>query len=290
MDLGEVTDVKTIIINQGRNVPNDVDYFDMARLEYSLDGENWQLLRDEINGVYDVIWEGTPVQARYVRLARNDASERQNWVAVRSFEVNPVKRDASIYTNVERLVNNRVTTFKDQIVVKRVLEVITLNPGEYVGIELPYIATITNIETQFNAPLTAEYSQDGEKWSTTPAPCRYIRYINNTASAVGMKMDKFDLTADLSGANGTENVFDKNFETTYTPTEEATIILPDGVKECTILMRSANGVTVKQLSATGEELAIGEATSLYYSFAPAADVKKIAISGNPEICEIVYKY
>ena len=290
MDLGEVTDVKTIIINQGRNVPNDVDYFDMARLEYSLDGENWQLLRDEINGVYDVIWEGTPVQARYVRLARNDASERQNWVAVRSFEVNPVKRDASIYTNVERLVNNRVTTFKDQIVVKRVLEVITLNPGEYVGVELPYIATVTNIETQFNAPLTAEYSQDGMKWSTTPAPCRYIRYINNTASAVGMKMDKFDLTADLSGANGTENVFDKNFETTYTPTEEATIILPEGVKECTILMRSANGVKVKQLSEAGEELAMGEATSLYYSFAPVADVKKIAISGNPEICEIVYKY
>ena len=290
MDLGEVTDVKTIIINQGRNVPNDVDYFDMARLEYSLDGENWQLLRDEINGVYDVIWEGTPVQARYVRLARNDASERQNWVAVRSFEVNPVKRDASIYTNVERLVNNRVTTFKDQIVVKRVLEVITLNPGEYVGVELPYIATITNVDAQFNAPLTAEYSQDGMKWSTTPAPCRYIRYINNSASAVGMKMDKFNLTADLSGANGTENVFDKNFETTDPPTEEATIILPDGVKECTILMRSANGVKVKQLSATGEELAMGEATSLYYSFAPSADVKKIAISGNPEICEIVYKY
>ena len=289
MDLGEVTDVKTIIINQGRNVPNDVDYFDMARLEYSLDGENWTLLRDEINGVYDIVWEGAAVQARYVRLARNDASERQNWVAVRSFEVNPVKRDASIYTNVERLVNNRVTTFKDQIVVKRVLEVITLAPGEYVGVELPYIATVTNVDVQFNATLTAEYSQDGEKWSTVAMPCRYIRYINNGTASVGMKMDKFDITADLSGANGTENVFDKNFETTYTPTEEATIILPEGVKECTILMRSANGVKVKQLSATGEELAVAEVTSLYYTFAPTAEVKKIAISGNPEICEIVYK-
>ena len=261
----------------------------MARLEYSLDGENWTLLRDEINGVYDIVWEGAAVQARYVRLARNDASERQNWVAVRSFEVNPVKRDASIYTNVERLVNNRVTTFKDQIVVKRVLEVITLAPGEYVGVELPYIATVTNVDVQFNATLTAEYSQDGEKWSTVAMPCRYIRYINNGTASVGMKMDKFDITADLSGANGTENVFDKNFETTYTPTEEATIILPEGVKECTILMRSANGVKVKQLSATGEELAVAEVTSLYYTFAPTADVKKIAISGNPEICEIVYK-
>ena len=261
----------------------------MARLEYSLDGENWQLIRDNINGVYDIIWEGAPIQARYVRLARNDESERQNWVAVRSFEVNPVKREASIYTNVERLANNRVTTFKDQIVVKRVLEVITLNPGEYVGIELPFIATIKNIEAKFNAPLVAEYSQDGEKWNTAPMPCRYIRYINNTSSAVGMKMDKFDLTADLSGANGTENVFDKNFETTYTPTEEATIILPEGIKECTILMRSANGVKVKQLSATGEELATADVTSLYYSFAPTADVKKITITGNPEICEIVYK-
>jgi hyaluronoglucosaminidase len=289
MDLGEVTDVKTIIINQGRNVPNDVDYFDMARLEYSLDGENWTTLRDEINGVYDIVWEGSAVQARYVRLARNDASERQNWVAVRNFEVNPVKRNASIYTNVGRLVKTRVTTFQDQIVVKRVLEVITLNPGDYVGIELPYIATITNIDTEFNATLTAEYSQDGKKWSTTSAPCRYFRYINNGTSAVGMKMDKFEVTADLSAANGTENVFDKNFETTYTPTDEATIILPEGVTECTILMRSANGVKVKQLSATGEELAVEEVTSLYYAFSPTAEVKKIAITGNPEICEIVYK-
>ena len=54
-------------------------------------------------------------------------------------------------------------------------------------------------------------------------------------------------------------------------------------------MRSANGVKVKQLSATGEELATADVTSLYYSFAPTADVKKITITGNPEICEIVYK-
>lgn len=290
IDLGEVTDVKTVIINQGRNVPNDVDYFDMARLEYSLDGENWQLLRDNINGVYDIVWEGTAVKAQYIRLARNDESKRQNWVAVRSFEVNPVKRDASIYTNMSRLANNRVTTFKDQIVVKRVLEFITMQPGDYVGVELPYIAAITNVDAKFNASLAAEYSQDGVKWSTTPMPCRYIRYINNTSAPISMKMDKFDLTADLSAANGTENVFDKNFETTYTPAEEALINLPEGVKECTILMRSANGVVVKQLSDDGKELAKGEATSLYYSFAPAADIKKIAISGNPEICEIVYKY
>ena len=290
IDLGEVTDVKKVVINQGRNVPNDVDYFDMARLEYSLDGENWQILRDNINGVYDIIWEGIPVQAQYVRLARLDDSSRENWVAVRSFEVNPVKREATIYTNMPRLASNRVTTFKDQITVKRVLEFIDMNPGEYVGIELPYIAAITAIDAKFNANLTVEYSQDGEKWSTTPSPCRYVRYINSTSAAVPMKMDKFDVTANLSGANGTENLFDGNLETTYKSEGTVEIIIPDGVKECTILMRSAEGVEVVQLTEGGEELQKETPVSLYFSFAPQSTTKKLQMKGNKEICEIIYKY
>lgn len=290
IDLGEVTDVKKVVINQGRNVPNDVDYFDMARLEYSLDGENWQILRDNINGVYDVVWEGIPVQAQYVRLARLDDSSRENWVAVRSFEVNPVKREAAIYTNMPRLASNRVTTFKDQITVKRILEYIDMNPGEYVGIELPYIAAITAIDANFNANLTVEYSQDGEKWSTTPSPCRYVRYINSTSAVVPMKMDKFDVTANLSGANGTENLFDGNLATTYKSEGTVEVIIPDGVKECTILMRSADGVEVVQLTEGGEELQKDVPASLYISFAPQSGTKKLQLKGNKDICEIIYKY
>ena len=165
-----------------------------------------------------------------------------------------------------------------------------MNPGEYVGIELPYIAAITAIDAKFNANLTVEYSQDGEKWSTTPSPCRYVRYINSTSAVVPMKMDKFDVTANLSGANGTENLFDGNLATTYKSEGTVEIIIPDGVKECTILMRSAEGVEVVQLTEGGEELQKETPASLYFSFAPQSTTKKLQMKGNKEICEIIYKY
>ena len=88
VDLMAARDIRKVSILQGRNSVDDVDYFDHAVVEYSLDGENWTALTGELKNRYVIEWSGENVKARYVRLKRLD-SDRKNHVAVRSFEVNP---------------------------------------------------------------------------------------------------------------------------------------------------------------------------------------------------------
>ena len=73
---------------------DDVDYFDHAVVEYSIDGKAWTPLTEELNKQYIVRWNGEPVKARYVRLKRLE-STRTNYASVRSFEVNPSVRGAT---------------------------------------------------------------------------------------------------------------------------------------------------------------------------------------------------
>ena len=88
LDLGQPTDVENIVIYQGRK-DGDVDYFDKAVVEASVDGKEWQPLTDEFEGQYLINWKGKSVKARYVRLRKLE-SKKSNWAAIRSFRVNPV--------------------------------------------------------------------------------------------------------------------------------------------------------------------------------------------------------
>lgn len=92
VDLGGVHGVGEVLVLQGRNSTKDVDYFDHAVLEYSVDGRQWSPLLDELDKQYVVRWTGSPVEARYVRLRCLD-SKRTNHVAIRSFEINPLHAD-----------------------------------------------------------------------------------------------------------------------------------------------------------------------------------------------------
>ena len=92
VDMGIVRPVREVLIVQGRNSTDDVDYFDHAIVEYSLDGETWHALTDEFEGVYDIRWKGEPIEARYVGLRKLPSSKR-NWLAIRAFEINPVTPD-----------------------------------------------------------------------------------------------------------------------------------------------------------------------------------------------------
>ena len=102
VDMGIVRQVREMRILQGRNSTDDVDYFDHAILEYSLDAEVWSAFADTLVGVYDIAWQGEPFEARYLRM-RKLPSNKTNWLAIRSFEINPVKEscyhlDANPYT------------------------------------------------------------------------------------------------------------------------------------------------------------------------------------------------
>ncbi len=103
VDLGVVRPVREVRIIQGRNSVDDVDYFDHCVLEYSVDGQTWTALAEPMQGVYDIEWRGDAVEARYVGIRKLESAKR-NWLAVRSFEINPVAKseygwDANPFTS-----------------------------------------------------------------------------------------------------------------------------------------------------------------------------------------------
>ena len=92
VDLGIVRGLREINILQGRNSVDDVDYFDMATLEASKDGNLWYPVIDTIDHQYIINWEGRGIDARYVRLRKLE-SDKTNWCAVRTFSVNPQRTE-----------------------------------------------------------------------------------------------------------------------------------------------------------------------------------------------------
>ena len=91
-DMGVVREVREIRIIQGRNSVDDVDYFDHTVLEYSVDGETWVALTEPLEGVYEIEWKGEPFIARYVGIRKLE-SKKRNWLAIRSFDINPVTKE-----------------------------------------------------------------------------------------------------------------------------------------------------------------------------------------------------
>lgn len=90
VDLGKTISIQEVKILQGRNSVDDVDYFDHAILEYSNDGKTWLPLIEEISKQYEIHWRSKKsLEGRYVRL-RKLPSDKKNWVAVRTFAVNPM--------------------------------------------------------------------------------------------------------------------------------------------------------------------------------------------------------
>lgn len=291
IDLGEVIGVHTVIIRQGRNTPDDVDYFDDARLEYSLDGKEWKTLQDSLVKVYDITYESeTPVQARYVRLLRLD-SKRNNWMAVRSFDVNPAKRVANFYSNISRLANHRVSTTAGKITAAPILEVVNVQPGEYFGFELPYVTTISGIQANLgNKTLRAEYSTQGKEWSDAATSARFVRYFNHTQKAVPVKMNQLELAVTTSADEGLVSVFDKDLATFYAPKAPITIAIPAGIKTCTVLFgEGSSEAVVKQLSADGQTLSSIKVGTPFCQFEVSDKSAQIEISGATSIYEVVYK-
>ena len=62
-------------------------------------------MTEPMQGVYDIEWKGEAVEARYVGIRKLE-SKKRNWLAIRSFEINPVAEseygwDANPFTVVD---------------------------------------------------------------------------------------------------------------------------------------------------------------------------------------------
>lgn len=88
-DLGTVIPVTEIYLLQGRH-EGDTDFFDAFTIATSLDGTEWTpLTAAPVRDTYEYRHKGIPVDARFIRLNRDDSSRRTHWTAIRELAVNP---------------------------------------------------------------------------------------------------------------------------------------------------------------------------------------------------------
>lgn len=86
IDLGEVTPVKTIYIEQGRN-NEDTYYMKSAVIEGSADGNNWEPLMNLPDKSFFITCKNIPAPLRYIRMRANEDNKTKSRLAIRRFEV-----------------------------------------------------------------------------------------------------------------------------------------------------------------------------------------------------------
>ena len=163
----EITPVSEVHIRQGRNSVDDVDFYDLAVVEYSTDGKEWKALTDTLRNTYDIQWAGEPVDARSVRLRRLDESKRSNWASIRTFEINPPTPDNLGFSLSASDPGNVVTAFDSNPLTMTKLD-------GYISIDIPanvkQYVILSGTSTPANAEVTLTDKNGSELSKTTVKP------------------------------------------------------------------------------------------------------------------------
>lgn len=203
VDLGRVITVNTIDILQGRT-DSDIDIFHYAALEYSEDGQNWTSIGQQ-DLQYKISLSDLNIKARYVRMRLTKVGYQKNdyWTFIREFAINKDQGSgkAEIYTNQPDLAYKAVSVTDNTYAISGVTEAI-LKPGEYLGMKLPSVETLTSINA--DAAITAgslavQYSENGVIWtdageSVNGSTARYARWINLGAEDAAFTARSFAVT------------------------------------------------------------------------------------------------
>ena len=185
-----------INILQGRN-DSDNDYMKNAKLQYSLDGENWvdvgNIYKNTINVVADLSDQN--ITAQYVRLVNTET--QNNWFAIREFSVDAkVYHNGRVFTNVGEY-NALTADYFDDTANITPVQNITLAKDEYIGLKLDRIHEIKSIVSDLtNNDVIIQVSKNNYEWETVTSgdiykDARYIRIINNKDISVTFDINEF---------------------------------------------------------------------------------------------------
>ncbi len=203
LDLGSVLPlgkVRFVMGNSGN------DYWNKYDLEYSEDGINYTVFASYNQNVEKKIVEEdlTGIKARYVRV--RNTQDKGVWLKMSDFRVSK-PNDTFVDTNNEDL-KEIATTIETSSVSIAPVSSITLNTNEYIGVILPRIRDLANIDLQLvdGDDLTLQVSKNYIDWvdvdpeSTDLPDGRYVRLINKTGEAVTFDITKFEVNSnELSG-------------------------------------------------------------------------------------------
>lgn len=206
IDIGKVMNITHIrILQGGAGGQGTNDYIPNAILEYSEDGEDYTVLenfQDQKDIDLDVSRLG--VRARYIRLRA--AANTNKWFAIREFAAAGSEGDVPVhsvaYTNVAVLSRRPVVTTADRAVLSGIGRELTLKPGQYIGVALPRIRDIADIDVEVSSwdSLILESSMNSVEWeNVNPGQqidglaARYVRLINHGGTDIAIFLDKLEV-------------------------------------------------------------------------------------------------
>ncbi len=203
LDLGSVLPLGKVRFIMGNS---GTDYWNAYDLEYSSDGTNYTVFASYTQNVEKKTVEAdlTGIKARYVRV--RNTQDKGVWLKMSDFRVNKPS-DTFVDTNNEDL-KNVATTIDTNSALVAPVDTIVLNSNEYIGITLPRIRDLANIDLQLvnGDALTLQVSKNYVDWvdvdakSTDLPDARYVRLINNTNEPITFGITKFEVVSnELSG-------------------------------------------------------------------------------------------
>lgn len=198
VDLGKVMPIDKVRFVMG----SDGDFWDAYDLEYSVDGNEYTKLNSYTQSEKQKIVEEDfgQVEARYIRV-RNTLAKK-TWVKMAAFTVTPViVNDVTVDSNVDAL-KYIAATIEESVATIVPTDSITLNKNEYIGITLPRIRDLSNIDLQLanGEKLTLQVSKNKLEWENVNLntrvelpDARYVRLINLTGTTVTFNLEKFEI-------------------------------------------------------------------------------------------------
>lgn len=176
LDLLETRPVDEVLVKQGRNSIDDVDYFDNVILEYSADGRTWNALTPGMEKTYVIHHKGEPVNARYVRLRRLD-SEKSNWASVREFSVNPATAERVGLNLAAADMAGALMAFDTDLNTSMNLD------GDFAFDRVPEAATLIVLGDGGGNITVSQLDKDGKEISSVTAanPYTKVTLLGNTA-------------------------------------------------------------------------------------------------------------
>ncbi|MDY0393901.1 discoidin domain-containing protein [Virgibacillus halophilus] len=195
-------------------------FFKKGVLEYSGDGKDWKAIGGERSG-HKVDTSDLQIEARYVRYRLTHAGvpggKPDLWTAVREFKVNDSQHKASIYTNVSKWNDASIKTTEDSVSIQH-LSGITLQPNQYIGLELPTLERLRAVTLHADTKgLQLEASENGVEWEKIATDdeaypdAAYVRIINLTNKDITFDLGKLEVTLNRFAAPKVAH----NYESVY---------------------------------------------------------------------------
>lgn len=199
IDLGTVKSVEKVrFIMGGMTTTGKWKNYD---LEYSKDGETYIKFKSYVQTKpEEIILENfNGIEARFVRI-KNTESRAMPMFGMSEFTVTPMKKVYTVDTNREDISNIKVR-IEDNEASINAIENITLNQNDYIGVELPRIRDLSDIQFDLvnGEDLTLQTSVNHIDWIQADLDqledARYVRLINLKSNSVTFNIDVFKVVS-----------------------------------------------------------------------------------------------